>query len=82
MIEEKSFKLVLKKVHPSINLKELKQDINCKGYTVANIWNVWRRITKEFLPILFVELKAAANNKDLYKINFLLQCQLKFEQSH
>jgi len=43
---------------------------------------MWQRITKKRLSILCVELKSAANNKDIYDINFLLQSKIKFEQSH
>jgi len=39
-----------------------------------------QKITKKPLSIFFVELKSAVNNKDIYDINFLLQC--KFEQLH
>jgi len=42
-------------MYPSINLRELKQDINSKGHTATKKWNVRRRITKESLPMLFVE---------------------------
>jgi len=38
-------------------------------------------IYKETFTMFFVELKAA-NNKNMYNINFLLQYKLKFEQSH
>jgi len=64
-----------------INLEELKLDINNKGRTVTNIWNMRRRITKEPLLMFSVELKAV-NNKDIYDINFLLQYKVKFEQPH
>jgi PAX-interacting protein 1 len=37
-----------------------------------------RRTTKESLPMFFVELKAA-NNKNIYNINFLLQYKIKYE---
>jgi len=65
-------KIVLKNVHLSLNLKEIKQLINNKGHTVINKWNVRRRTTKESVSIFFVELKPAVNNKDIYNINFLL----------
>jgi len=37
MKDERSFKVVLKNVHLSVNLEELKQDINSKGHTVTII---------------------------------------------
>jgi len=41
-----------------------------------------KRVAKNYkkpLPMFFVELKSAANNKDIYNINFLLQYKVKFE---
>jgi len=36
--DERSFKVVLKNVHPSINLEELKQDKNNKGHRVQQTY--------------------------------------------
>jgi hypothetical protein len=37
MKEERSFKVMLKNIHLSIHLEELKQDINNKSHMVTNI---------------------------------------------
>jgi len=37
---------------------------------------------KKPLPMFFVELKPAVNNKEIYDTNSLLQCKIKFEQPH
>jgi hypothetical protein len=62
MKDERSFKVVLKNVHPSINLEELKEDINNKGHIITNIWNVRQSIIKKPLPIFSIESKPTANN--------------------
>jgi len=44
-----------------------------------------QRITKKALLMFFMEIKLMEiklNNKDIYDINFLLHCNIKFEQSH
>jgi len=41
-----------------------------------------QRTTKESLPMFFVKLKPAINNKNTYNINFLLQYIVKFEQPY
>jgi len=64
---------MLKNIHLSIHLEELKQDINNKSHMVTNIWNVLQRIIKELLPMFFVELKPATNNKDVYKLPIAIQ---------
>jgi len=72
-----------------INLEELKQDVtNSKGHMVTDIWNITEltngaaRNYKETLSMFFVESKAAADNKNIYDIKFLLQYKIKFEQPH
>jgi len=41
-----------------------------------------QRITKKALLMFFMEIKLMVNDKDIYDINFLLHCNIKFEQSH
>jgi len=55
-------------MHLSRRFKELKRDTNSKDHAVTNIWNLRRGIRKELLSMFLVELKAAADNKDIYMI--------------
>jgi hypothetical protein len=63
----------------SINPEEIKIEIEKLGHTVSNIWNIKQNRTKLPLSMSFVELKPASNNKDIYNLEYLQQCKIKFE---
>jgi len=46
--------------------------------------NYMKRAAKNYkgTHVFYLELKPAANNKNIYDINFLLQYKIKFEQPH
>jgi hypothetical protein len=55
--QDRSFRVVLKNIHPSTGLNDVKQDLKDKGHEVMNVWNVKQRVTKKPLPIHFVDIK-------------------------
>jgi hypothetical protein len=61
---ERSYRVVLKNIHYSINPEEIKTEIQKLGHKVTNIWNNKQHRTKQPLSMFFVELKPAPNNKD------------------
>lgn len=77
--EERSYKVVLKNMHHSINCEDIKAEIEKLGHTVTNVCNIKQYSTKLPLPMFFVELKPASNNKDIYNVEYLQQCKIKFE---
>jgi hypothetical protein len=70
---------VLKNIHYSINPADIKTEIEKLGHTVTNIWNIKQYGTKLPLSMFFVELKPAPNNKDIFLVEYLQQCKIKFE---
>jgi len=48
--QERSFKVVLKHIHATANLDDIKKEIEDLGHTVTNIWN----IKKQALKRLFI----------------------------
>jgi PAX-interacting protein 1 len=74
--------VVLKNIHPSTDLNDIKQSLTDKGHVVTNIWNVKQRVTKKPLPMHFIDIKPRNNNKEIYKIIILLNTILKFEAPH
>lgn len=78
--QERSYKVVLKNMHPSTSLQEIKEELSELGHSVTNIWNIKARTTKKPLPIFFIELKPNNNNKEIYEIKNLLHCQVKIEE--
>jgi hypothetical protein len=46
---------------------------------VANVWNIKQYRTKLPPCMIFVELKPAPNNKDMFTVEYIQQCEIKFE---
>lgn len=77
--QERSYKVVLKNLHHSIDTKDIEIEIKNLGHDVINIWNMKQYRTKKPLNMFYVELKPASNNKDIYNIEFLKYYKVKFE---
>lgn len=77
--QDRSYRIVLKNIHASTDIAELKQAIKEQGHTVTNIWNIKHNHTKKPLPIFYVELKPNSENKRIYNIKTLLHCHITFE---
>jgi hypothetical protein len=63
----------------SVNPDNIKSEIEKLGHKVANIWNIKQFQTKLQLSMFFVDLKPVPNNKDIFDVEFLQQCKIKFE---
>ena len=63
--EERAFRVVLKHLHHSSNLDDIKQELRSLGHVVRNIINVTHRLTKEPLSIFNIDIEPATNNKDI-----------------
>jgi hypothetical protein len=68
-------------MHYSIAPADIETEIEKLGHQVTNIWNITQYRTKLPLSMFFVELKPASNNKDIFLVEHLQQCKLKFEPS-
>lgn len=77
--ENRTFRVVLKNIHPSINTEDIKESLQEIGHDVTNIWNIKQRNTNKPLSMFFVDLKQNNNNKEIYKINHLLNTVVSFE---
>lgn len=77
--ENRAFRVVLKNVHHTCNLDELKEELTKLGHSVRNIHNIVQRITKKPLSMFFVDLEPRHNNKDIYSIDLLMHLKVKFE---
>lgn len=77
--QERLFNVVLKGMHSSTSLVEIKEEIEILGHDVVNISNIKQRLTKRPLPMFYVNLKPKDNNKDIYKCDVLLHSKIKFE---
>jgi hypothetical protein len=80
--QDRSFRVVLRNMHPSTDVHELQTAIEELGHKVNNIWNIKQRATKKPLPIFYVELVPDSSNKQIYDTKYLLQCRITFEPPH
>ena len=77
--QERPFRVVLRNIHHSVDLDELKFELQTLGHEVTNIGNIRHRVTKNPLSLFFVDLKRKANNKEIYNVNRLMNSIVKFE---
>ena len=77
--EERAFRVVLKHLHYSSNLDDIKQELSSLGHVVRNIINVKHRLSKEPLNIFYIDIEPATNNKDIYAIKATQNKIIQFE---
>ena len=77
--QKRSFRVVLRNIHHSVDLDELKFELQNLGHEVTNISKIKHRISKNSLSLFFIDLKQKANNKEIYNVNPLLNSIVKFE---
>jgi hypothetical protein len=66
--QETAFRVVLKYLHHTTDIEEIRQDLLQQGHVARNIVNAHHRITKEPLNLFFIDLEPDKNNKEIYKI--------------
>jgi hypothetical protein len=76
--EDRSFRTVLRGMHYSTDIREIKSEIEKFGHTVVNIFNIKQTRTNIPLSLFFVDLKPSENNKDIYQIETLNYTKVKF----
>lgn len=77
--QERAFKTILKNIHPSTDIEEIKEALIKLGHIAVNIWNIKQTLTKTPLHMFVVELQTNSNNKEIYNVKSLLHCRVKFE---
>ena len=77
--QDKNYKVVLKNIHPSVDIEELTNEIEDHGHKVKRINNIKRYTNQDHLPLFFVEIETNANNKEIYKINRLMNTVVTIE---
>ncbi|KAE9523769.1 hypothetical protein AGLY_015829 [Aphis glycines] len=78
--QEKAYRVVLRNLHHTTPINVIKNELESLGHTARNITNVLQRTTKMPLPIFFIDLEPALNNKDIFKIEFIHYTKIKVEE--
>lgn len=76
---ERAFRVVIKNLHHTTPINEIKEAIELDGHKVRNVLNVRSRVTKVPLSLFFLDLEPAQNNKEIYNITKLNRAIVKIE---
>ena len=68
---ERAYRIVIRHLHHSIPLDDIKEELQKDGHMVRNIMNIKHKQTKDPLSLFFVDLEPEANNKEIYNLHFL-----------
>lgn len=69
--QERSYRVVIKGLHHSTDVNDIKSQLTALGHKVRNIVNVKSRVTKQPLSIFSVELEPNSNNKQIYDLKHI-----------
>jgi len=78
--QERTYRIVVKNLHHTTCISDIEQELLSHGHTVRNITNVLQYNTKSPLPLFFIDLEQADNNKEVFKIEFLCYSKIKIEE--
>lgn len=77
--EERSYRVVIKNIHQSVPTQDIKEALQELGFDIRSVTNIRSWKTKEPLPLFFVDQEPNENNKNIYKINHLLNTKILVE---
>jgi hypothetical protein len=68
---------VIRNLHPSTKIEFIKEELGKNGHLARNITNVLQNLTKIPLPLFFIDLEPALNNKDIFSLTSLCYTKVK-----
>jgi hypothetical protein len=77
--QERAYRFVLRDLHHTIPIEDIKEELLTYGHTARYITNIRHRVSNEPLPMFFVDLEPAANNKEIYKLEYLQHTKIRVE---
>ncbi|CAK9815586.1 Nucleic-acid-binding protein from mobile element jockey [Anthophora plagiata] len=80
--QERAYRIVIRHIHHSADLNQLKEELSALGPEVTNINNIRHVKTHQPLSLFYVDLKQKHNNKDVFQITQLMNCIVEIEPPH
>lgn len=68
MKEEKAYRVVIRNLHPTTPITDIKEALLKFGFKTRNVTNITHRATKQPLPMFYVDLEPSENNKEVYNL--------------
>lgn len=79
---ERAFRVVIRNLHHSLQVQDIALALAEKGHQVRNIVNIKHRVTKQPLPLFFIDIEPNSNNQDIYRLQYLLNMRITVEAPH
>lgn len=77
--QERSYRVVLKGLHHTTPVTDIKAEIISLGFDVRNVHNAKSRVTKAPLSMFFVDLDPRPNNNEIYNVTRFRNAIVKVE---
>lgn len=77
--DERAYRIVIKGLHYSTSIDFIKEELRAQGHSVRDAHNAIGHRTKSPLPLFFINLEPAANNKEAYNIKRLCKSVVTVE---
>lgn len=79
---QRSFRVVIRNLHHSLNQELITEEIEKMGHKVRNLWNIRDKNTGKQLSLFFLDLEPDINNKEIYHIEYLQNMKVIIEPPH
>jgi hypothetical protein len=79
---EKPYRVVIRNLHPTTSVSEISAAIEEIGFATRQVTNIRHYLTKNPLPLFFVDLEPDSSNQDFFKVTSLLHTKIKVEEPH
>jgi hypothetical protein len=77
--EDKPYRVIVRNLHPFTSIEFIKEELGNYGFLARNITNVICYQSKTPLPLFFVDLQPAINNKNIFELKFLCYTNIRVE---
>lgn len=79
MKQDRAYRVVIRNLHYSIPIDEIKEELQQKGHPVRNVFNIRHRVNKHPLSMFYVDLEPKDNNKEIYNLQYLNNMKINVE---
>lgn len=76
---ERSFRVVIRGLHPSCDVQSMMEELRSLGYEPVQMVPIRHPITKMSLPIFFLDLRPNPKNNDIYNLTRLYHAVVRVE---
>lgn len=80
--EDKPIRVVLRNLHPSTDVNIIKEELGLRMFEVRNVTNVLHKVTKNPLPLFFVDLEPSIKSKEIFQLSSFLHTRVKVEEPY